>query len=525
MRKNYESISVSIIGYIIPTLIVVVPLTVLLSYFSGLIIKVPSSLMLSFLAANAVMGILIAIIVASKNYIKIVRPSKEITKSINKILNEGDLSSRLKSRANGEIGEITKSFNLFMDYMQQVMRNINNTSNVLNVSSIKLTESAGDLEAASKITNIKTQAMNITVGVITSEIEGNALTLNESNNNIKDTVTSISNLSNTALKQAYEVEEVSRMVVQVSNIVTGVYDNISTVSDSANDVYKSVNSVADSVKEINYSLNDISKNCERSTRITAEAELNAENTKMIMDKLTGSSKHIIKIISVINNIADQTNMLALNAAIEAAGAGEAGKGFAVVANEVKELAKQTAEATEEVSKQIENMYENLNEAVKANNAINDVIREITVITSTIACAVTEQSAITGDISKAFTRGVEKSAGITKDIEKVVVNIHSALSNVNQGSEGLFNIATSSKELSIFSKEISGNIENVATVIDGITRVINQISVEAKDISCNISTINEASNDATRTSIITSSSAIELSKISKELKNLLSSFKI
>ena len=119
------------------------------------------------------------------------------------------------------------------------------------------------------------------------------------------------------------------------------------------------------------------------------------------------SRQIGKIVNVISDIADQTNMLALNASIEAAGAGEAGKGFAVVANEVKELAKQTAEATEEISQQIEDMQFNITCAVGSMETITDVTKEITHITNTIAAAVTEQSAITGEISNSIVRASQK----------------------------------------------------------------------------------------------------------------------
>lgn len=288
--------------------------------------------------------------------------------------------------------------------------------------------------------------------------ESKNIELEAKNTEINRVLDEVQKLSDERLNKSSEIEKIINGIASASNTtstgvedVTRIVDEIAkgteNVSNFAGDVSTAVSSVVLAMKEINVSLNEISANCGRSKNITADAEEKARSTNEIIGKLSHSSKQIGKVVKVINEIADQTNMLALNAAIEAAGAGEAGKGFAVVAGEVKALARQTAESTEEIGQQIEAMQQNMSDAVGAMETIGHVIDEMSSITNTIAAAVAEQSAVSGSISNAVVDAAEKVKMITEKTSHIATSSQNAAKSVTEASEGIKELAATASKLS------------------------------------------------------------------------------
>lgn len=319
------------------------------------------------------------------------------------------------------------------EMVKAVLNNLNTISNCMDFNRHEATLEKVNFEAK----NIELVAKNEEVHQVLKEVK---LMSDERLRKSKDLEIIINKLANASQVTSSSVEEVTELVGQIAKGT----DNVAIF---AGDVSGSVNSVVLAMKEINISLNEISANCGRSKNITADAEIKAKSTNEIIDRLSFSSKQIGKVVKVINEIADQTNMLALNAAIEAAGAGEAGKGFAVVAGEVKALARQTAESTEEIGQQIETMQQNMLNAVGAMGTISQVIDEMSRITNTIAAAVAEQSAVSGSISNAVVDAAKKVNMITEKTSHIASSSHNAAKSVAEAAEGIKEFATTASKLS------------------------------------------------------------------------------
>ncbi|QAR32726.1 methyl-accepting chemotaxis protein [Geovibrio thiophilus] len=215
-----------------------------------------------------------------------------------------------------------------------------------------------------------------------------------------------------------------------------------------------------SAGEINASLTDgisfsetASETVENGRRQLTEAVDRIEGIRMETGRLAGSidklgeaSSRIGDIISVINDIADQTNLLALNAAIEAARAGEAGRGFAVVADEVRKLAERTQNATKEVGSLISSLQtetksasahmgsaeKTVDEGVGAIKEVdgyfNNIVEAVNDIRSAMAVirtAVDEQGraiAGTNENVQVISAGVEESSSGMTEVSRTVTDL-------------------------------------------------------------------------------------------------------
>jgi methyl-accepting chemotaxis protein len=158
-----------------------------------------------------------------------------------------------------------------------------------------------------------------------------------------------------------------------------------------------VSTVAAASEEISSAISEIARQVETSSQGTSKAVSEVEHANATIGGLAESAHKIGEIVSLINDIAAQTNLLALDATIEASRAGEAGKGFAVVASEVKQLASQTAKATEEISSQISTIQAETDGSVELMKEIVKVIADFNEVTVTIASAIEEQRSSTKEI--------------------------------------------------------------------------------------------------------------------------------
>ena len=173
--------------------------------------------------------------------------------------------------------------------------------------------------------------------------------------------------------------DVSAAANQTRHSVSQLSDASLRQAKEIADVSEAVNEMAISIDQVSYNAAESSSVAERSVGIASQGAIVVKNTIGGMDKIRGqiqetakrikrlgeSSQEIGDIVSLINDIADQTNILSLNAAIQASIAGDAGKGLAVVADEVQRLAERSGAAAKQISALVKTIQSDTHEAVSS----------------------------------------------------------------------------------------------------------------------------------------------------------------
>lgn len=233
------------------------------------------------------------------------------------------------------------------------------------------------------------------------------------------------------LKQSLEVG------LTLDDTSNTLIENVNTLNKSSNEAAAALEETAAALEEITATVVSNSNNVMQMSKYSSEVSQSAQkgqelakSTSVAMEEITIQVNAINEAISVIDQIAFQTNILSLNAAVEAATAGEAGKGFAVVAGEVRNLASRSAEAAKEIKHIVELATAKANqgkaisiEMIKGYDELLESINKTTQTISEIASASKEQEAgITqiNDVVTGLDRQTQQNAAIANQTREIAL---------------------------------------------------------------------------------------------------------
>ncbi|PLW76933.1 methyl-accepting chemotaxis protein [Cohaesibacter celericrescens] len=249
---------------------------------------------------------------------------------------------------------------------------------------------------------------------------------------------------------------------QTAQLLSAIAEQTATKANSsasASEVASgNVQTVASAAEELSASIEEIKRQVNETSTVVDQATEATRKTTSTVSGLSHSAQKIGDVISLIQAIAEQTNLLALNATIEAARAGEHGKGFAVVASEVKELANQTSKATEEIGSQIQDIQGATQDAVLAIQGIADTMEKVNEYTLAISHAVEEQGAATFEISQNVAQAANGTLEVAGNMSDLTASVAETSQSVDQVEQNSLDVA---QQTDMLRKEVDCFLKSVA----------------------------------------------------------------
>ncbi|MCX7879845.1 MAG: methyl-accepting chemotaxis protein [Ignavibacteria bacterium] len=349
---------------------------------------------------------------------------------LGKAIADGNLNIRSDSaKHQGAFLEIIDTINNAVDNIAEPLQETAKVMNFMKEGDLTvrmLGNYSGELQKLKENINIMAESLSALLLQISSSAEISATAASEISA-IADT------LAASSAENSAQIDELASAIEEMSRTISENALGATRAAEMAEQNKKIASEGGASVEETVSKMNEIAS----VVRTTAEK----------IERLGESSKEIGEIISVIDDIADQTNLLALNAAIEAARAGEQGRGFAVVADEVRKLAERTTEATKQIEKMIKSIQKETDEAVRAMKQGTDEVNN----------------------------GIRLADKAGSALKMIVKSSQEVWDTINQ-------IAAATEEQSSTSEQIAKNIASISQVTADTANRVQDIAKATEDLA-------------------------------------------
>lgn len=468
----------------------------------------------------------------------ITKPIIEMERTADMIAS-GDLSSELKVAGHKEASALQNAINRMAFNLKDMLSKVSHiTDSVTTVTSNIALSTQGVLSIA----DVQQKAVEETassMGKMDSAMSEIALSGESLSKSATDTSVSIHEMTASIEKVAETTNVFSETAHETASSIEEMVSTIKTIAESLETLAQSSEAIASSIDEVNATTRNIDERAHESVNLAEMVVDNASEKGMraaqaamhgmaniktgvvslseIINNLGKRTSDIGKILKVIDDVADQTNLLAINAAILASKAGEHGKGFAVVADEIKNLAERTSFSTNEITELIRSVQDGTKDSIRmASEGIHTVDKGLALVNDVNDALndIVESSKASTEMARAIQRATEDEALAIKQITDAVErmseqteNISRAIQEQTKGSRFIIDATDRVKELSQQvkdatgdqknrSKQIAGVIENVTTQAFHITEAISKQKDNSADMVKSIQKIKNTTGKLT-----------------------------